>query len=225
MFLRAKSVRDLRFDESLGVGSGTAWGAGEATDYLLRLLNRDASIYYEPALKVFHPSPVPPYDAKARFKAYSYGSGMGRVLHTHEMPMWFKGKVAGEAARRDRTVSDELQAPQGRLSLEHIQGQVEGYGLVKPSRYGTRERQAPQRFYKSPRALWWLHPRFAVLYLGIPLLFFAYIKPEGSYLTLYSTHKYVDLNFLVVGLLVYAGFIAVGLSSGSGPARIPRRKT
>lgn len=92
MFLRARSVRGLRFDESLGVGSGTAWGAGEATDYLLRLLDLDASIHYEPSLRVFHPAPVPPYDAKARLKAYSYGVGMGRVLYTHEMPAWFKAK-------------------------------------------------------------------------------------------------------------------------------------
>lgn len=92
MFLRAESVRDLRFDESLGVGSGTAWGAGEATDYLLRLLDRGVSIHYDPDLKVFHSSPVPPYDAKARFKAYSYGSGMGHVLRVHNMPMWFKAK-------------------------------------------------------------------------------------------------------------------------------------
>lgn len=92
MFLRAESVHALRFDEALGVGSGTPWGAGEATDYLLRLLDRNATIHYDPALKVFHPSPVPPYDAKARTKAYSYGSGMGRILYTHEMPVWFKAK-------------------------------------------------------------------------------------------------------------------------------------
>lgn len=32
--------------------------------------------------------------------------------------------------------------------------------------------------------------------------------PEESYLTLYGTDKHIDLNFLVVGLLIYAGFMA-----------------
>lgn len=92
MFLRAASVRDLRFDESLGPGSGTVWGCGEATDYLLRLLDSGGRLYYEPELQVFHPSPFPPYDAKVRSKAYSYGYGMGHVLSVHEMPRWFKAK-------------------------------------------------------------------------------------------------------------------------------------
>lgn len=92
MFLKAESAAGLRFDESLGVGSGTPWGAGEATDYLLRLLERGASLYYEPDLRVLHPSPVPPYDAGVSVKAYSYGCGMGRVLAKHRMPRWFKAK-------------------------------------------------------------------------------------------------------------------------------------
>lgn len=92
IFLRRERVKGLRFDESLGVGAGTDWGAGEATDYLLRLLDQGASLYYEPDLIVFHPSPVPPYDEKALLKTYSYGSGMGHVLSKHKMPLWFKAK-------------------------------------------------------------------------------------------------------------------------------------
>lgn len=81
------------------------------------------------------------------------------------------------------------------------------------------ERSSQRRLYRSPRALWWLHPRFAVLYLSLPLLFFAYMMPEQSYLTLYGADKHIDLNFLVVGLLVYAGFLAGSfflIRSGSG---------
>lgn len=68
--------------------------------------------------------------------------------------------------------------------------------------------EGSRRFFSSPRALWWLHPRFAVLYVSVPLLLFAYLMPEDSYLTLYSTEKHIDLNFVMVGLLVYAGFLA-----------------
>jgi len=55
MFLRGKSARRFRFDETLGRGSGTAWELGEGTDYLLQLLSEGASLYYEPSLNVIHP--------------------------------------------------------------------------------------------------------------------------------------------------------------------------
>lgn len=63
---------------------------------------------------------------------------------------------------------------------------------------------------KNPnsRALWWLHPRFAVIFLGVPLLILAYLIPEDSYIALYETRKYVDLNFVLIGLAVYGGILA-----------------
>lgn len=58
------------------------------------------------------------------------------------------------------------------------------------------------------RALWWLHPRFAFLFFGIPLLIGAYLIPDNTYLTLYRTEKYVDLDFLVLGSIICIGFVA-----------------
>lgn len=92
VFLRAPSVRGVYFDEELGLGAGTAWGAGEGTDYLLELLERGASLHYNPALVVVHPSIAPPYDAKDIRKTYSYGCGMGRVLRKRKMPLRLKAK-------------------------------------------------------------------------------------------------------------------------------------
>jgi len=92
MFFRRESVKDLRFDEALGVGAGTPWGAGEATDYLLRLLKEGGVVYYDPALVVVHPPPVADYDERAARKAYAYGSGMGYVLKSHQMPLWLKAR-------------------------------------------------------------------------------------------------------------------------------------
>lgn len=92
MFFRHESVRSLRFDESLGVGAGTPWGAGEATDYLLRLLEEGGVVYYDPALAVVHPPPVADYGERAARKAYAYGSGMGHVLKSHQMPLWLKAR-------------------------------------------------------------------------------------------------------------------------------------
>lgn len=106
IFLRRDSVRGLWFDENLGKGSGTTWGSGEGTDYLLQLLGKGASLYYDPRLTVFHPSPVPPYDAKAMRRAYEYGCGRGHVLRKHEYPLHARaqslvgplGRAAGAAA-------------------------------------------------------------------------------------------------------------------------------
>lgn len=92
VFLRAACVKEMRFDEELGVGAGTPWGAGEGTDLLLRLLERGAHLYYDPDVVVVHPWRTPPYDARAMRRAYSYGCGMGRTLKKHRMPLWFKTK-------------------------------------------------------------------------------------------------------------------------------------
>jgi glycosyltransferase involved in cell wall biosynthesis len=92
IFLRAACVKELRFDEELGVGAGTPWGAGEGTDLLLQLLERGASLNYDPNLVVVHPWRSPPYDERAMRRAYSYGCGMGRTLKKHRMPPWFKAK-------------------------------------------------------------------------------------------------------------------------------------
>src|SRR5829696_2800034 len=80
IFLRRECTQETWFDEDLGVGAGTAWGAGEEKDYLLRLLDGGASIHYDPKLVVVHSPTVPPYNDKAVRKAYAYGCGMGRVL-------------------------------------------------------------------------------------------------------------------------------------------------
>lgn len=90
MFLRAESVQGLWFDEAMGPGAGTPLGAGEGTDYLLRLLALGRSLHYDADLAVVHASAVPPYDDGAMAKAYSYGAGMGYVLKKHNRPIWCK---------------------------------------------------------------------------------------------------------------------------------------
>lgn len=88
MFFRRPAIRDCRFDESLGVGAGTPWGAGEETDFLLQLLANGAQIHYDPTLAVYHPEwGKGPYTSPIRTKARSYGRGIGRVLRKHGFPL------------------------------------------------------------------------------------------------------------------------------------------
>ncbi len=92
IFLRRERVRGVWFDEKLGPGADTPWGAGEATDYLLQLLDRGVSLHYDPSITVVHPSAVPPYTDESIHKARSYGRGMGYVLKKHKTPPRLKAR-------------------------------------------------------------------------------------------------------------------------------------
>ena len=90
IFLRRNVVDSLDgFDETLGVGSGTAWGSGEETDYVLRALASGSRLEYDPSIVVYHESPDPPFSRSAAMRAYSYGMGNGRVLRKHGYTSWF----------------------------------------------------------------------------------------------------------------------------------------
>lgn len=92
IFLRRECVRDTWFDKEIGVGAGTPWGSGEGTDFLIRLIDRGASIHYDPDVTVFHLPAVPPYSRDNILKAYSYGCGMGLMLKRHGMPLSMKAR-------------------------------------------------------------------------------------------------------------------------------------
>ncbi|MBI1789603.1 MAG: glycosyltransferase [Acidobacteria bacterium] len=87
MFLRRSLVESLSFDESLGVGAGTPWGAGEETDYLLRAIQQGHWIHYDPSLGVWHRGRSGPYTPEIYDKARYYGRGVGRVLRKHRAPV------------------------------------------------------------------------------------------------------------------------------------------
>lgn len=78
VFLRRRAVSGLRFNEELGLGSNTPWGAGEGTDYLLRMIKRGQKIRYDPSIVIHHPSNVsnPPSEEKL----LNYARGTGRVM-------------------------------------------------------------------------------------------------------------------------------------------------
>jgi GT2 family glycosyltransferase len=90
IFLRRSVVEGVGpFDESLGAGSGTDWGSGEETDYVLRALASGFSIGYEPGISVIHDSPEPEPGPSSERKGYLTGMGNSRVLRKHGYPLWF----------------------------------------------------------------------------------------------------------------------------------------
>lgn len=80
------------FDETLGVGAGTPWGAGEETDFVIRLIKAGARIWYNSEIVVVHP---PSLETPER--TISYGLGGGRVLALHFSPVFFWGYVVPRA--------------------------------------------------------------------------------------------------------------------------------
>ncbi len=90
IFLRAEAVQRLNgFDEALGVGSGTKWGAGEEVNYLLGVIDSGEHVAYDPELCIFHPEPLLEMNEKAFSRARLYNRGFGRVLGTNNYPSYF----------------------------------------------------------------------------------------------------------------------------------------
>ena len=89
VFLRRELVERVgRFDEQLGLGSGTPWHSGEEIDYLLRALAAGARIEYDPSLVVEHP--LVPDDASIGRRD---GATVGYVLRKHRYPLKTRGRM------------------------------------------------------------------------------------------------------------------------------------
>lgn len=77
------------FDERLGVGSGTKYGSGEETDYLIRAIKEGFNLHHDSSIEVKHPD----FDFShpgIRKKAYDYSVGRMFVINKHNYSFSFK---------------------------------------------------------------------------------------------------------------------------------------
>lgn len=94
IFLKNRVVKTVGFyDESLGVGSGTPYGSGEETDYLIRALKMGFAITYDPSIKIIHPDKEKEINEAQIISGFSYGAGMGYVLKKHRYSWRFVLKM------------------------------------------------------------------------------------------------------------------------------------
>lgn len=90
IFLRRRLVDRIGgFDEALGVGAGTPWGAGEETDYLLRGLQAAGRIEFDHDLVLHHPVKTLGHGPAAIERQRRYEAGFGRVIRRAGYPGWY----------------------------------------------------------------------------------------------------------------------------------------
>jgi glycosyltransferase involved in cell wall biosynthesis len=86
IFLRRPVVERVgNFDERLGLGSAGPWSSGEETEYLVRALDADARIKYDPSLVVTHEDRVLSPSALQSVGARD-GASIGYILRKHGYP-------------------------------------------------------------------------------------------------------------------------------------------
>ncbi len=122
------------FDEQLGVGAQTPWGAGEDTDYIRRALTAGLIVFYSPDIQVYHENPSLSPDRTQLARRLAYSRGFGRVLRKHHYPFWF--------------VAYQLSRPLGGMLLALIRGrlvQVRYHAMTSVGRFrGWAARMPPQ---------------------------------------------------------------------------------
>ena len=87
VFVRRNSLRDVRYNESLGVGAETLWGADEGPDFLIRLVRNGVRLVYFPFLFVYHPDKVARITTLTLERAASYSRGRGCLFRLHRFPL------------------------------------------------------------------------------------------------------------------------------------------
>lgn len=75
IFLTAEFLGEIRFDEDIGVGSGSQFGAGEELMFTRRIYLSDYNFYFNSDLKIYHPKPDSIFDNYNKMRLYSIGNG------------------------------------------------------------------------------------------------------------------------------------------------------
>ena len=124
IFVKRQAIGSIRFDETLGVGSGTVFGSGEETDFLINLIKANKRLHFRPDLVVNHPVFIGPWTMK---RGYLYGNGMGRVLSKHHYGVFSALYFAGLQFVRAFLAVLKLNFPRMMFHLAMAYGRIAGY--------------------------------------------------------------------------------------------------
>jgi glycosyltransferase involved in cell wall biosynthesis len=86
VFVRRDLLGDHLYNEQLGVGAGSPWGAEEGPDLLIRLVEANVKLVFFPKVFVFHPNKIDVISGATLKRAASYARGRGCLLRLHRFP-------------------------------------------------------------------------------------------------------------------------------------------
>ena len=133
MFFRREWLDKVgEFDENMGVGSASWYGACEESDLLLRVIEAGGVVPYEPELLVFQEEPRDEPDAEFVLKMLKYGCGQGhlwrkRNLSRPQLGYFLARKLVAatvRTARGERTLA--------KADLAWLRGNIAGFRDVPP---------------------------------------------------------------------------------------------
>lgn len=132
-FVKRKVLDEVRFDERLGAGSGTRFGSGEETDFLLSLIGRGAQIRYDGSKCVFHPRVT---GCVGFGRGWRYGNGYGATLRKHHYGLLRLSWGVGIQLARACQSAVTFRFPKVVFHLAMSAGRLCGYlfGLSRQSR-------------------------------------------------------------------------------------------
>jgi hypothetical protein len=126
LFLFTDLAQSAQFDVQLGVGSGTPYGSGEETDYILRLLHMNARGRFDRTRHVIHPRRDMLSGCASQSRAQAYGFGMGHVLRINSLRGLWMSFLAYNCARSGLVLlRGNLEG--ARLCLKQTQGLWNGF--------------------------------------------------------------------------------------------------
>lgn len=126
--LPALAVRG--FDETLGAGSGTPFGSGEETDFLLRLFAAGHRGRFLPDLVVHHDQVDQSIDPAVLRRARLYAQGYGRVLRLHGYSRGFATYRAGRSLAAAALAGGRGRLAEARRRLIWARGILDGYAMA-----------------------------------------------------------------------------------------------
>ena len=123
-----KFIKELSFDENLGVGSSHKFLSGEETDYLIKFLEKSSSdVFYSRDICVHHPLAKSDYFDSETKKAYYYARGRGYLLRKHSYPFILIFKALCRPVGGIILYTICLKIAKANRSWNILKGRFEGY--------------------------------------------------------------------------------------------------
>jgi glycosyltransferase involved in cell wall biosynthesis len=127
IFLRRSVVdRVGRFDERLGLGVPESWSSGEETDYVIRALEAEARIEYDPTIVVEHD--LRTHDSRGlRAQGLREGASVGYLLRKHDYPPRTLGRMVVRPAGGVVLSLAKRDPGKAGFHAATLEGRVRGY--------------------------------------------------------------------------------------------------